>query len=117
MTLKINGVEITIQPTEIRWLPQSPIGTTGDGHLIYPAVQEAEIRWQVVDPEVYAELVEQFNSITLTGTVSISLPDYTTGTYSFRTFENCILSMPEMQGAYFEGYIRDVVLYVRGIRV
>lgn len=110
------GTNLSLQPTSGRWLPQDEIGITGDGHSIYPAVREFELRWQLESPSDYNQLVGFFNNIQITGTIVADLPKYGASSYTFFSYSGCVMQQPEL-GQYFEQYINDVVLVLRNIQI
>lgn len=114
MAYKINGTNFLIEPTTGRWLPNSPIGITGDGHPIYPAIRQYELRWQLSSQAEVEQLRAWFESTRITGTSSVTLPCYTTGSYSFLQYSGCILFEPE-RGVFFNGTTTDLTLIVGNI--
>jgi hypothetical protein len=114
-TYAINGTPLSLQPTSGRWLAQDEIGITGDGHSIYPALREFELRWQLEGPSDHSQLVNFFNAIQITGTMVVDLPKYGASSYFFFSYSGCVVQQPEL-GQYYEQYINDVVLVVRNIQ-
>lgn len=115
MTYKIQSVEISIQPTEGRWLPRRSVGDDGNGRPIYSAVREFEMRWQLVDPAHVNTLQTYFNSVGATGTSVVDLPQYAASTYTFFSYSGTVLREPEFS-PFFAENITDVVLLVTKIR-
>ena len=60
MTYKMNGTELTIQPTVGRWTERLPVDIDGNGHPIYSPYHEFELRWQLVDMEQAQQLQSFF---------------------------------------------------------
>lgn len=114
MTYKINGTAFLLQPTTGRWMPRAPVGITGDGHPIYPGVREFECRWQLADAESVDQLRDWFETTLLTGTASVDLPSRTTGSWSFQTYNGCILYEPE-QDVFFNERTTGLVMMVGNI--
>ena len=63
MPYKVNGTEITIQPTTGRWLQRYTLGRTGAGNAIYPQIREFEMRWQLGNQAHVRQLVNFFGSM------------------------------------------------------
>lgn len=114
MTYQINGTDFLLQPTTGRWMPRAPVEITGDGHPVYSAVREFELRWQLSDAESVDQLRDWFETTLLTGTASVALPSRSTGTYSFQTYTGCVLYEPE-QGVFFNEFTTDLVMIVGNI--
>ena len=115
MTYKINGVELTLQPTSGRWLPKSPVGITGDGHPIYPAVREYELRWGLASPSEVDQVRDYFSLSVLTGTLVVDLPQLSAATYTFTSYSGCTAYEPE-QNVYYTEYVTDIVMMIGNIR-
>jgi len=112
---KINGVELSLQPTTGRWLPRPLVGTTGDGHHIYPAIREYEMRWGLANPSDADEWYTQFDLLGVTGTVVMDLPKFPNSVYAFESYSGCTLQEP-IVNTYFTEHFTDVVLLVTNIR-
>lgn len=112
---EINGVELTMQPTEGRWLPNTPLGVTGDGHPIYGAVRQYELRFNIETPAEFNQLMTDYNSVALTGTCVVALPEFGAATYVFKNYSGCTLGEPEM-GRYFTEHHTEVFVLVSNIR-
>jgi len=115
MTYKINGTAISIQPTSGRWMPRDNLGIDGNGHMVYSAVREFELKWQLTDAALFDQLQTFFESVNNTGTAVVDLPYYTSGSYSFYSYSGCVLREPEM-GTYFTEHHQDVFLLITNIR-
>jgi hypothetical protein len=111
---KVNGVELSIQPTSGRWMPQSVVGITGNGVPIYPRTRSFELRWNLSDTVLANEIRSYFAALNFTGTVVVELPQYTSSSYAFYAYSGCSLYEPD-RGAYFSEHITDVVMVVGNI--
>lgn len=111
----INGTQLSLQPTTGHWVPQEELGITGDGHSVYPAVREFELKWVFDSPSDFNQLVNFFNSIQITGTVIFDLPAYGGSSYFFKSYTGCVVRQPEI-GVYFEQFHSDIVMLVRNIQ-
>lgn len=117
MVYKINGTEITIQPTTARWLQRYNLGRTGAGNAIYAQIREFEMRWQLVDQAQVKQLVTFFNSINYTGTVVVDLPEWgslVSGAYVFKSYSGCVIDEPEFN-VYFAEHSTDTILLISNI--
>ena len=114
MTYGVNGSEFTQQPSSGRWMPQTSVGVSGDGHPIYPAVWSFQLTWNVIAPAQFEEIYNAYKSAALTGTVVMQLPDLDAATYTFKNYSGCTLQKPEV-GQYFTEHLTDVSLFVLNI--
>jgi len=112
----INGSDLALQPTSGRWMPTTILGVTGDGHPIYPAIRQFEMRWNINAQSDVNALVNYFNTTAITGTASVDLPEYNSSVYQFKTYSGCVLFEPS-RSEYFTEHTREFVLYVGNIRV
>lgn len=115
MTYKINGVELSLQPTTGKWMPRLLIDVDGNGYPVYSAVREFELMFQLTEPTDFQQLQNAFNSLGVTGTAVVDLPAYATGTYSFFPYSGCVLREPEM-AEYFSEHHMNVRLLITNIR-
>lgn len=116
MGYKVNDTEITLQPTSGRWLPPKVIAKSGHGHEIEEPYFEFELKWELVAPSDYNQLLTWYNSIGQTGTCSVYLPEYGGATYAYHGYSGCVLSRPQLD-IYFQEYIQNVTLRVMKIRI
>jgi hypothetical protein len=116
MTYKINGTELTLQPTSGRWLPRSELGITGRGNAMYSAVRDFEMRWVLKSPSELNQIQAFFNAVGQTGSVVVDLPQFAASTYVFYSYSGCSLREPE-QGQFFTENIQDITLLITNIRV
>ena len=116
MTYKINGTELSIQPTSGRWLPRSRLGVDGNGHPVYAGTYEFQMEWNLLGPSEVNTLQTFFNSVLTTGSAVVDLPKFADGTYQFYSYSGCVLHEPEY-GPYFAEHYTDVRLLVTNIIV
>lgn len=116
MTYKINGVILSLQPTTGRWIPREELGRDGNGHPIYPSVYSFEMTWDLIGSDDFYQLVGFFDSMNVTGSVVVDLPKYRSATGGFYSYTGCVLSEPEPQEYFVDGYINSVKLLVTNIR-
>jgi hypothetical protein len=115
-TYAISSVAFTLLPTEGRWLERSPIGITGDGHEICGRTHDFECRWNLSTQASIFQLNNYFLAVGITGTVTVTLPEYGSATYEFKNYSGCIVS-ELARGRYFVNHTQDVKLLIRGIVV
>ena len=116
MTYKMNGTELTIQPTVGRWTERLPVDIDGNGHPIYSPYHEFELRWQLVDMEQAQQLRTFFLAVGSTGTVVVDLPQFAYNPYTFYAYSGCVIHEP-VYGEYFSEHQLDVLLLVTKIKV
>jgi hypothetical protein len=113
-TFSINGMEIQT-PSEHGWVERQDLGITGDGHPVYPAIRQYKMSWSLMPPNDYNNLQTYYESIKLTGTVVVGIPQYGASTYEFYNYSGCVISEPTYRGYFSENYT-DVTLIVNNIR-
>ena len=115
MPIKINGTEITLQPTTHGWIPKVLLGTGGAGHGFHAAVGEYELNWELISPSELNQVIGFFNAVGVTGTATAELPQYGAATYTFFVYSGCIINQPELS-PYFEQHTTSVRLLISNIR-
>jgi|PlaIllAssembly_1097288.scaffolds.fasta_scaffold492530_2 hypothetical protein len=115
-TYQINDVSLFIQPTSGQWIDRKVINIDGNGHPVYPPYREFEMKWQLVDMEQVDQLMDYFNLIGRTGTVSVNLPWYAHNPYYFHTYSGTVLQEPIL-GRFFSEHQMDVTLLITKIRI
>ena len=111
MPYKINGTDITLQPTTGKWVDREQIGIDGNGRALYSALREFELTWGLVSASEFNQLKGFFDSIGSTGSVVATLPQYGASSYTFYDYTGCILREMEA-GEYFEERITDTKLLI-----
>ena len=114
MTYKVNGTEISTQPTTGRWMPRDSIGIDGNGHPIYVGVRRFELKWQLIDPATFNQLIGFYNSVAGTGSAVVDLPEYAKSTYAFYSYTGCIIEEPQID-AYFTQHHLNASLLITNI--
>ena len=115
MVYKIDGTELTLQPTSGRWLPRKVVGTDGNGHFIYTSVYEFEIIWGIANHSEWDQILDFFDAVNITGSVVVELPKYRSSTYQFYAYTGCVIQEPQMS-RYFNEHPTKVKLLVHKIR-
>lgn len=114
-TFRVNGTLLTLQPSEHNWLPREAYGTDGGGHDVLPAVRKYELKWDLMPAEDFNQLVNLYNSVSVTGTVVVDLPKWNDATYTFFSYTGCVLQEPQLQG-FFEEHQVSCSLLITNIR-
>lgn len=112
---KLNGTELTMQPTTGKWLPRQVLGIDGNGHAVYAGVREFEMRFNIQSPAEYNQLVTFFNAYQPSGSVIVDLPGFGTNIYNFVSYSGCNIREPEI-GEYFNEYHQEILLLVSNVR-
>lgn len=102
MSYAINGTVLLLQPTEGQWLPREIIGYDGRGRAIYEPTRSFELRWELISFPQFEQLQDFFNSIGSTGSVVISLPNYSAPAYAFYAYTGAYVDEPRIEGGMFE---------------
>ena len=114
MAYGIGGVDFSLQPTSGRWMPDEPIGITGDGHPIYSSVRNFQMMWGLMSVAEFDELRDFVKQNLLTGTHVVTLPDIDAATWGFKNYSGCVLQEPNA-GQYFAQHVTDVGMNVLNI--
>lgn len=115
MVFKINGTEISLQPTTYRWVYPDPLGIGTSGMARYPAVKQFELLWDFMSISEYNQIQSFYDNQSLTGTYVVELPDMEDNEWAFREFSGTILNHPVV-GEFFQEHFSDVSLVIRNIR-
>lgn len=111
MPYKINGTDITLQPTTGKWVDRREMGISGDGHAVYPSLREFELKWELISAADLNQLNTFFASIGVTGSAVVELPKWAAPTWTFYAYSGCILREPEVS-EYFEEHTTSVKMLV-----
>jgi hypothetical protein len=97
MTYKINNVALTLQPSSGAWKARDIIGTDGNGHPVYPAVRQFEMKWDLITESEYYQLQNFYDTLVITGSTTVEIPRYkpVSGVYTFDVYTGCIIHEPE----------------------
>lgn len=118
MPYKINNVALTLQPSAGSWKPRDILGTDGNGHPVYPAVREFEMKWDLITEAEYYELQNMYDTLMLyTGSTTVTIPRYkpVSGVYTYDTYTGCIIYEPE-SADYFEMHRLTARMLIVNIR-
>ena len=114
-TYAFNNTDLTLQPSEGRYLERTSYGVDGGAHPIYAAPRKFEMKWDLVPTSDAKQIIDFYNTVGNTGTVMACLPEWGNVDYVFKNYTGTTLSEPEV-GNYFMGYISDLKLTVMNIR-
>lgn len=107
----VNGTRFLLQPTTAKPSARTILGIDGGGHPIYPSVREFEIHWELAHPNDVKQLIDAFDTVSNTGTITFDLPEWGADDYKFVRYSGCTMQEPTV-GDYFNGYITDVRLII-----
>jgi len=113
---KINGVALTLQPSDHNWIKRTQYGVDGGGHPILPAMGQYQLAWELMSPAEFDELVNAYNAHGVTGTVAVELPQWGNPSGTFYAYSGCIINEPEHSG-FFENYYVAARLLITNIRI
>jgi hypothetical protein len=111
----INGTTLALQPTSGGWVARESFGLDGNGHPIYEAVRQFRLEWAIDSMSDWYELQNLFDTIYITGSVVVELPQYDGSTYNFREYSGCVVQEPSFD-RYFNNYPTNVRLLISNIR-
>lgn len=114
-TYAINGTDLAMQPTEHSWVDRDSIGISGDGHSIYSATREFRLVFNLESQADLAQIINLYNSVSVTGTIVATLPEWGASAYQFKNYSGCVLREPTFSN-YFQEYSEQVTLIVANIR-
>lgn len=112
----VNLTQFVLQPTSGKWVSRSPLGITGDGHEIYGRTHEFECRWQLSTQASIFQLYNFFLQVGISGTMTVTLPEYDSLAYEFKNYSGCTFAELE-RNDYFADHTTDVRLLIRNIVV
>lgn len=113
---KINGVLLSLQPSDHGWIKRTSYGYDGGGHPVLPAVSQYQLSWELMSPSEFAELVSKYNLHGVTGTCVVDLPQWGNVSGTFYAYSGCVIEEPEYSGS-FENYLMSAKLLITNIRV
>lgn len=114
-TYALNNTDFQLQPTTGKWVERTNYGVDGGGHPVYPATRKFEAEWVLISPTDAKQIIDFYNLVGSTGTVTACLPEWGNTNYTFKNYSGTTLSEPEV-GTYFQGYIESVKLLIMNVR-
>lgn len=115
----INGTDLLIQPSEIKFVPRTTLAIDGAGHPIYSAIREIEIDYDIFDQATWKQLQDFYNGCGNTGSVVINAPSYAQGQFSYIAISGATMGEPEMGGDFLtpDGYLVKMKVVFMNVRV
>ena len=110
-TFAFNGTDLNQYPTTHKWVERNNYGVDGGGHPVYPSVRGYEMTWNLISTNNAKQIIDFYNLVGNTGTVTSCLPIWGDTEYKFKNFSGTTLEEPQMQG-YFMGFIEELRLLV-----
>jgi hypothetical protein len=62
-TYAFNDVNLTLQPSEGRWVERTSYGIDGSGHNIYSNFRNFELSWDLISTSELKQLIDFFNVV------------------------------------------------------
>ena len=113
-TYAFNGTNLNQSPTTHKWVERTSYGFDGGGHPVYSAVRSFELTWNLISTDNAKQLIDFYNTVGNTGTITSCLPQWGSVDYRFKNYSGTTLQEPEM-GNYFDEYIEDFRLVIMNI--
>lgn len=113
-TYAINGTNLTLQPTQGGWKERESYGQDGNAHFIYATPRSYELNWQLISQSDLAQLINFFNTVQSSGTVTVDIPQWGASSFVFQRYSGCVLSEPSVD-AYFIEHTTNVRLLIVNI--
>lgn len=112
MPIMFNGTGLMINPTTAQWVDQDSMGISGDGHAIYPALREFRLSFNLVSQGEWYELYDYFRRVSVTGTMTVALPDFSNNNFVYRNYSGATLRYPTMSQYFNEEWSNEVSISV-----
>ena len=113
-TFGFNGTDINQYPTSHRWVERNNYGVDGNAHPIYAQNRSYEMTWNFISIDNAQQIINFYNLVSNTGTVTTCLPQWGATDYRFKNYSGTTLEEPQMQG-YFMGFIEELKLLVLNV--
>lgn len=114
-TYALNNIDLTLQPSTGKWVTRTDYGVDGGGHPVYATPRKFEMAWDLISTADAKQLIDFYNIVGSTGTITACLPEWGNVGYVFRNYSGCTLQEPEV-GDYFQTYIDSVKMTILNIR-
>lgn len=98
-------------PTTHRWVERTQYGMDGNAHPVYAQNRSYEMTWNLISTENAKQIIDFYNLVGNTGTLTTCLPEWGAAEYRFKNYSGTTLQEPQMQG-YFMGFIEELKLLV-----
>jgi hypothetical protein len=114
-TFKFNDTLLSLQPSDHNWVTRNSYGIDGGGHNLYPAVRQYQLKFSLSSSSDFIEVLNAYNTVAVTGTIVVDLPEWGNSTYQFKSYSGCTLAEPEFSN-FYENYYQEVSIMVMNIR-
>lgn len=114
-TYGINGTDLTLQPTTGKWVERQNYGVDGGGHPVYSPYRSFELSWELISPQDVQQLINFYNLVGNTGTVTSCLPEWGANDYQFKNYSGTTIQEPTVE-PYFQGYTQTVKMLILRIQ-
>lgn len=109
--LGFNGSVFSQQPSDHHWLERDAIGVDGNGANVYVAPRQYELKWDLVDTDVWNELYAYFTAQGTTGTIVATLPKWNATPYQFYAYSGCVIREMTYEN-WFQNFYQSVRLLI-----
>lgn len=110
-TYAVNGIDLLLKPTSGKWVERTQYGMDGGAHPVYAQNRSFELTWQLISPSDAQQIINFYNLVSNTGTVTACLPQWGAADFRFVNYSGTTLEEPRV-GEYFMGFIQEVSLLV-----
>jgi hypothetical protein len=110
-TFAFNDTNLFQYPTTHKWVERTNYGVDGNAHPVYPQNRSYEMTWNLISTENAKQVIDFYNLVGNTGTVTSCLPEWGSVDYRFKNYSGTTLEEPQMQG-YFMGFIEELKLLI-----
>src|SRR5688572_14657043 len=93
-----NGTNLNQYPTSHRWVERTSYGIDGGAHPVYAQNRSYEMTWNLISTSNAKQIIDAYNQVGNTGTVTTCLPEWNNAEYSFKNYSGTTLEEPVMQG-------------------
>lgn len=109
----INGSVFNQQPSDHHWVDREVIGTDGNGGNVYVAPRQYEMKWEMMDTDLFASINTYFNAQGVTGSLTVTLPKWAGNPYQFQNYSGTIIRELTHEGWFQNWYTNVRLLIVR----
>jgi len=114
-TFAFNNVDLTLPPSESKWVDRQSYGVDGNAHTIYSAFRDYELKWDLESASDLKQVIDIYNQFGTTGTIVSCLPEWGANDYQFKNYSGTTINEPQVS-AYFQGYTTSVTLLIVNAR-
>ena len=111
-----NGTDLTLQPSTGIWKPRANYGVDGGGHVIYSAVHEFDMVFDLESMSDFNQILALYDKVSSSGSIVVDLPQFHATDFRFYSYSGCNIAEPQWGAAMFMGYAASVTLTIMNIR-